>query len=33
MRLSQIRDFLAVVDAGSIRAAARSLDLSQPALT
>jgi DNA-binding transcriptional LysR family regulator len=33
MRLSQIRDFLAVVDAGSIRAAARGLDISQPALT
>jgi DNA-binding transcriptional LysR family regulator len=33
MRLSQIRDFLAVVDAGSIRAAARGLNLSQPALT
>ena len=33
MRLSQIRDFLAVVDAGSMRAAARSLGLSQPALT
>jgi DNA-binding transcriptional LysR family regulator len=33
MRLSQIRDFLAVVDAGSMRAAARGLGLSQPALT
>jgi len=33
MRLSQIRDFLAVVDAGSMRAAARALGLSQPALT
>ena len=33
MRLSQIRDFLAVVDAGSFRAAARGLKLSQPALT
>jgi len=33
MCLSQIRDFLAVVDAGSIRAAARGLRLSQPALT
>jgi LysR family transcriptional regulator of abg operon len=33
MRLTQIRDFLAVVDAGSIRAAARQLGLSQPALT
>jgi len=33
MRLNQIRDFLAVVDGGSIRAAARRLSLSQPALT
>lgn len=33
MRLNQIRDFLAVVDAGSMRAAARSIGLSQPALT
>jgi LysR family transcriptional regulator, regulator of abg operon len=33
MRLTQIRDFLAVVDAGSMRAAARGLGLSQPALT
>jgi len=33
MRLTQIRDFLAVVDAGSIRAAARGLRISQPALT
>ena len=33
MRLSQIRDFLAVADEGSIRAAARSLRLTQPALT
>ncbi len=33
MRLSQIRDFLAVAETGSIRAAARSLGLSQPALT
>ena len=33
MRLNQIRDFLAVVENGSIRAAARRLALSQPALT
>jgi LysR family transcriptional regulator of abg operon len=33
MRLSQIRDFLAVTETGSIRAAARSLGLTQPALT
>jgi DNA-binding transcriptional LysR family regulator len=33
MRLNQIRDFLATVEAGSIRAAARRLDVSQPALT
>jgi DNA-binding transcriptional LysR family regulator len=33
MRLNQIRDFLATVEAGSIRAAARQLSLSQPALT
>lgn len=33
MRLTQIRDFLAIVDAGSIRAAARGLRISQPALT
>jgi len=33
MRLSQIRDFLAVAETGSIRAAARSLGLTQPALT
>lgn len=33
MRLNQIRDFLATVDAGSIRGAARRLSLSQPALT
>jgi len=33
MRLTQIRDFLAVIDAGSIRGAARGLGLSQPALT
>ena len=33
MRLSQVRDFLAVVDAGSISAAARLLGASQPGLT
>lgn len=33
MRLTQIRDFLAVIDAGSVRAAARGLRVSQPALT
>lgn len=33
MRLTQIRDFLAVIEAGSIRAAARTLGVSQPALT
>jgi DNA-binding transcriptional LysR family regulator len=33
MRLTQIRDFLAVVDAGSLRAAARELGVTQPALT
>jgi LysR family transcriptional regulator of abg operon len=33
MRLTQIRDFLAVVDAGSLRAAARELRVTQPALT
>jgi DNA-binding transcriptional LysR family regulator len=32
MRLNQIRDFLATVEAGSIRAAARRLEVSQPAL-
>src|SRR6266853_1563527 len=33
MRLSQIRFFLAVVDSGSIRAAARKLAVSSPAIT
>src|SRR3979490_2883023 len=33
MRLSQIRNFLSIVEAGSIRAAARSLGVSHPALT
>jgi LysR family transcriptional regulator, regulator of abg operon len=33
LRLSQIRDFLAVVDSGSIRAGARSLEVAQPTIT
>ena len=33
MRLNQIRDFVAVADCGSLRAAARSLGISQPAIT
>src|SRR5262245_14495955 len=33
MRLTQIRDFLAVVECGSIRAAARKLGVAQPTLT
>jgi LysR family transcriptional regulator of abg operon len=33
VRLSQIRDFLAVVEAGGIRAAARKLGVSQPTIT
>ena len=33
MRLTQIRDFLAVVEAGTIRAAARKLGVAQPTIT
>jgi LysR family transcriptional regulator, regulator of abg operon len=33
MRMNQIRDFLAVVQAGSLRAAARGVGVSQPAIT
>ena len=33
MRLQSIEQFIAVVDAGSIRGAARQLNMSQPALT
>lgn len=33
MRLNQIRDFVSIVETGSIRAAARSLGVSQPAMT
>jgi LysR family transcriptional regulator of abg operon len=33
MKLSQLRNFLAVADSGSVRAAARHLNLAQPALT
>lgn len=33
MRMNQIRDFLAVMQAGSLRAAARSVGVSQPAIT
>ena len=33
MRLSQIRDFVTVVESGGIRAAARKLGVSQPAIT
>jgi len=33
VRITQLRDFLAVVDAGSIRGAARALEVTQPAIT
>src|SRR5919108_6228271 len=33
MRLNQIRDLLAVVEAGSLRAAARRVGVSQPAMS
>ena len=33
MRMNQIRHFLAVMEAGSLRAAARSVGVSQPAIT
>jgi LysR family transcriptional regulator, regulator of abg operon len=33
VRLNQIRDFVSVVEAGSLRAAARRLGISQPAMT
>lgn len=33
MRLSQVRDFIAVAEAGSLRAAARAVGVSQPAIT
>jgi len=33
MKLNQLRDMLAIVERGSLRAAARHLDLAQPALT
>ena len=33
MRINQLRDFIAITEAGSIRAAARSLGVSQPAMT
>ena len=33
VRLTQIRDFLTVVESGSIRAAARKLGVSQPTIT
>jgi len=33
MRLNQIRDLLAVVETGSLRAAARRIGVSQPAMS
>ena len=33
MRLSRLRDFISIVEAGSIRAAARSRGVSQPTMT
>lgn len=33
MRISQLRDFVAVIQAGSLRAAARQVGISQPAIT
>jgi DNA-binding transcriptional LysR family regulator len=33
MRLNQIRDFVTIVETGSVRAAARKLDVSQPAIS
>jgi DNA-binding transcriptional LysR family regulator len=33
MRLSQLRDFIAIVETGSLRSAARSLGVSQPAIS
>ncbi|HVQ06677.1 MAG TPA: LysR family transcriptional regulator, partial [Burkholderiaceae bacterium] len=33
MRLTQIRDFIAVVECGGVRAAARKLGVSQPTIT
>jgi len=33
MRFNQLRDFVAVAEHGSLRAASRALDLSQPAIT
>ena len=33
MKLTQLRDMVAIVQQGSLRAAARHLDLAQPALT